>query len=341
MVGLYEILPTELWAAILTFLPLPDLEAFNQTSKYSHKVAQKCLKTQRDLFREASTFKIDGFCERGCTPWHAPVVQVLREPFFGSYIRELDIDVMNADKTLAVCLGMNPGSTRRDFVSDSDMSLLLRAAETCFADWFDIPQHPDYRERLFNSVNALEVSALLTLLVCNLPNLRVLTLSTGYSGGMAELTWLSALAQRIHLRGNARGNAPLLGHEPFSRLEHLKGDSFEGFYGLDSKCIAPFIALPSVKWFETPQNHHRGFDWPCWLPRSNLREIVLDESSIPEEAIRAFAAKALKGPCVIRQAWTARRDGDTPHATWNRLEIPYEGAPAKDHIVELRVDRDP
>ncbi|CAH0057015.1 unnamed protein product [Clonostachys solani] len=337
MVAIYEILPTELWDLILPFLPLPDLEAFQLTSQYSRKVAQNRLQIQRDLFRRASTFKVDGFCELGPVPWFAPVLQVLREPFFGSYIQALDTDVFKVDTTLAICLKNEPGSTRRDFVSDSDLSVLLQAAQRCFTDWFDIPEHPEYRESFFSDVNNLDSSALLAILVCHLPNLLVLTLSSECYGGMVEVPWLSRLAQRIHVRPDA----PLLGCKPLSRLEHIKGDSYNGFYGLDFECIAPFIALPSVRWLETPQNQEGGFDWPSYLPRSNIREIVLDGSSIPENVIREFAAEALKGPCVIRQAWTVRRDGETPYPTWNRLEIPFEGAKAEDHIVEFRLDRDP
>ncbi|CAH0024696.1 unnamed protein product [Clonostachys rhizophaga] len=337
MVSIYDILPIELLDSTLAFLPLPDLEAFALTSKYSREVAQNRLQIQRDLFRRASTFKVDGFCELGPVPWLAPVIQVLREPFFGTYIQKLDTDVFAADRTLEVCLKERLGSTRRDFVPDSDWSLLLRAAQRCFTDWFDLPEAPSYREAFFNSVENLESSALLAVLACHLPNLRVLTLTTECYGGMVDLPWFLGLAQRIHVRPDG----PLLGCQPFARLEHLKGDSYNGFYGLDFQCIAPFIALPSVRWLETPQNHEEGFDWPPYLPRSNIREIVLDGSSIPEDVIREFAADALKGPCVIRQAWSVRRDGETPEPTWNRLEIPFEGAKAEDHIVEFRQDRDP
>ncbi|CAH0003622.1 unnamed protein product [Clonostachys byssicola] len=337
MVAIYEILPNELLDSILAFLPLPDLEAFGLTSKHSKEVAQNRLQIQRDVYRKAATFKVDAFCQRGPVPWLAPVIQVLREPFFGTYIQNLDTDVFAADRTLAVCLKQRPGSTRRDFVPDSDWSLLQQAAQSCFADWFHVDNEPKYRELFFNSVNNLESSALLAILACHLPNLRVLTLSTECYGGMVSLPWFLRLAQSVHLSPKA----PLLGGEPFTRLEHLKGDSYNGIYGLDFQSIAPFIALPSVRWLETPQNHEQGFNWPSYLPRSNVREIVLDGSSIPENVIRKFAAEGLKGPCVIRQAWTVRTDGETPSPTWNRLEIPFAGAEAEDHIVEFRLDRDP
>ncbi|CAH0046687.1 unnamed protein product [Clonostachys solani] len=330
----YAVLPPELWHSILSHLSLPDLEAANLTSHYFHAVVQNCLEKERISYRQASEFRADDYVEDEAIPWLRPLLKVLRDPFFASYVGELDTQIEQNGFDLNRFLAIYEEKTKDDIVSVADVSLIRQAAQTTFSDWFDYLEHTEYQDDFFDHVERLEQSALLAILMCHLPNLRVLTLTAGCWGGIEEAPWLMMLANRVH----RRPDTPLRGGRPFARLEHLKGDVFNCYDGLDLDSIAPFIALPTLRCLETPQNHDDGFYWPGRFPRSNLCEILLDESTIPEEAIRRFAAEALRGPCVIKQSAGWRRHFDTPEITWSRLKVPFEGAKAGEHIVEWLED---
>ncbi|CAG9988792.1 unnamed protein product [Clonostachys byssicola] len=330
----YAVLPPELWDSILSYLSLPDLEAANLASQYFHAVAQNCLKAERISYRQASKFRADDYVQDEAIPWLRPLLRVLRDPFFASYVEELDTQIEQSGFDVNRFLEIYEEKTKDGIVSVTDMSLIRKSARTTFSDWFDILEHPEYQNEFFDDVERLEQSALLAILMCHLPNLRVLTLTAACWGGIEEAPWLLRLADQVH----RRPDTPLHGGRPFCRLQHLKGDVFNCYYGLDLDSIAPFIALPTLRCLETPQNHDDGFDWPEHLPRSNLCEILLDESTIPEEAIRIFAAQALRGPCVIKQSVGWRRHFDTPEITWSRLEVPFEGAKPDEHIVKWLED---
>ncbi|KAH8809297.1 hypothetical protein F5884DRAFT_795154 [Xylogone sp. PMI_703] len=127
-------------------------------------------------------------------------------------------------------------------------------------------------------------------------------------------------------------------HEcPLSRLKYVRCRSWsEHPSGLES--IALYIALSSVCWFETERNEETGFDWPEHLPCSNVREILLERSSIAKNTIERFAMEALRGPCVIRQSWGVRRLGKMPDQVY-RLEIPYRDATKEEIIIEMVEDK--
>lgn len=126
-----------------------------------------------------------------------------------------------------------------------------------------------------------------------------------------------------------------------TRLTHITGNAFNGYYGIDLEGSAPFLALPSVLSLSLVACHEDQFEWPENLPKSSVRKIALLASSVSSEAAQGLA-RGIEGPCLIRQEWGPRRHDNLPepNSDWSYLEVPFKGAKEEDWIMKIDNEED-
>ncbi|KAJ7138847.1 hypothetical protein C8R46DRAFT_1136377 [Mycena filopes] len=275
------LVPPELWLAILASLYLPDLVSFSATSSSFQCLAVRPLEVHKAL---RARYHSAGYDLK--SSWYNLLVAILREPAAAYYIEVLEVE-----------------QTHRDLahrLEDSDTPWTVTPADTSLAD----------KERFLEQLLEYgDKDPAVTLLVLQLPNLRRLSLPTYGYGDLASdsethmpiVTRIAQAAANMKAGGVAHrslAEGVSLSHSlplPLSRLEHYEGHVLDergiGF-------IAPIMALSSLRSLRTDWNHAEGFDWPPTLPKSNVREIRIDNGTAGLNAVLRLA-RGIRGPCMI------------------------------------------
>ncbi|KAJ7138824.1 hypothetical protein C8R46DRAFT_1136305 [Mycena filopes] len=318
------ILPPELWFSVFASLLLPDLVNISAACSAFQSLALPSLETHKALRARYRSLGHDADVYYTCY-WYRLLLDVLREPAAAYYVEDLEVE--HTDRDLA--RNVNPDTPWT--VAPADAALVRRAVET--EVWIPEAEKEDLVERILEDGDE---DAVVTLLVLRAPNLRRLSLPTYCWGGL-DFEYLMPIVARIALAAadDANGVAKATTSEftedgviaplPLSKLEHYEGQVFNGLYGVDFESITPLMVLPSLRSLSTGWNHEEGFEWPAALPKSNVREIRIENGTVVLEAILRLA-RGIRGPCIIEQEWGYRRHSDTPEEDWRTLEIPFEGA---------------
>ncbi|KAH8812196.1 hypothetical protein F5884DRAFT_784673 [Xylogone sp. PMI_703] len=324
-----------------SLLHFPILSKIAMQSIFLLKIVRRQLLQHRKWSLECNQLKADsGRSPHTVGPWYRPILRLLRNPTVAFWRTELSAHIQWSTHSYGshICDRFRWGQT--SLIGKDDMELIIQAGERFLVEVFSKEGVGNHRKLLKEDfrrdVSNLEHSALLAIIASRLPNLRVLELTDSCPCGPWYAPWLQRLVEWVH--ADIKNNPNRDPYErPLSRLKHIRCP-FVGSYGWDLESVAPYIALPSV-WLEIERNEDDYFDWPNYLPRSNVREILLDRNSIAKRTIRKFATQALRGPCLIRHSWEDRSFDDTPAKVWNRLEVPHRGAAKEEIIIKLVKDK--
>ncbi|KAJ7037632.1 hypothetical protein C8F04DRAFT_1091945 [Mycena alexandri] len=325
-------LPIELWLAILSSLYLPDLVSVSALSSSFQSLALPALQAQKSL--RARYHRLGHDMAYGEPYWYPLLLTLLRNPAAAFYVDDLEVEHTIRDRAHQI---EETGSSWT--VEPADVALVRQAVEE--EHWIPEGEKDAFVERLLDG----DEDAMVTVMVLRMPNLRKLSLPTYCWGGLSFEYLMPIVARIAQAAANGSGVNSNAGRPdstgmdytdalPLSRLEHYEGQVFNGYYGVDFESIAPLMALPSLRTLSTAWNHEDGFDWPASLPKSNVREIVIDEGTVTRAAIIRLA-KGIRGPCAIHQKWGFRRHDDTPEQDWDSLGIPFDGATEADWVVKF------
>ncbi|KAJ7177133.1 hypothetical protein C8R46DRAFT_1078217 [Mycena filopes] len=288
------LLPPELWLAILASLHLPDLVSFSATSSSFQSLAVHPLETHKAL---RARYHGAGYDLKHS--WYNLLLAILREPAAAYYIEDLEVDQTHRDLAHRLEASDTPWT-----VTPADAALVRHAVED--ETWIPETDKERFLKRLFEYGDE---DPAVTFLVLQLPNLRRLSLPThGYGDLDSDSETLMPIVTRIAQAaatmdvGRVADRSPAEGVSlspslplPLSRLEHYEGHVLDdrgiGF-------IAPIMALPSLRSLRTDWNHAEGFDWPPTLPKSNVRELRIDNGTAGLNAVLRLA-RGIRGPCMI------------------------------------------
>ncbi|GAB7358867.1 hypothetical protein MBLNU230_g4090t1 [Neophaeotheca triangularis] len=357
-------LPVELWDSIFSYLWYPDLASIALTNKICHGLVKDTLDHQFAVWSKYHHIRHDvgklfhSSDSRTGRLWPI-LLAVLRDPAAAHYVEHLDFYSQILSTPDPPHPWQNPA-----FSDNQPETFAPTPEETAIVD------HALRGENLWSLTDNLgrtlrlheailthgSEGAMAALLLLKCPNLRSLSLQTLRQGTLHNKWILKILGTLSTFAAFKPTSGPPL---PLCRLVNFtcnpyKPDHRQTPRGIYWSQLTTFMSLPSLRtlilpcvqdWrFDCGSSGTSSFAWPPHLPKSNVRDVDIRDGTLEKSTILQFA-RAIRGPCVIRQAWGPvgeSKDAECMSLAegawgdrWDLLEIPYADAPESEWRLEL------